>query len=89
MTPDMINAVFEAMGGIMILNHCRVLYKAKTSKEISLISTMFFLSWGIWNIFYYYSLDQTFSWYCGLSIALANLLWIGLILYYRRNNNDR
>ena len=84
MSPDMLNATFEAFSGLMILNHCRVLVKAKDSSGISLLSTAFFAAWGLWNVVYYYGLGQFFSWGCGMGITAANMLWVGLIVRYRR-----
>ena len=84
--PDVINGGFEAFGGIFILNHCRALYKDKLVKGISIISTIFFLSWGLWNLYYYPSLNQWWSFYGGLLIAVSNVLWISMMIYYKRKN---
>lgn len=86
MTPDMINGAFEFAGAIAILNHCRALFKAKSSDGISALSTGFFFAWGLWNLFYYPHLDQLWSTAGGIAIVSANLLWIGLILKYRKAN---
>jgi len=83
-TPDLINGAFEALGSLFILNHCRALWKSKQAHGVSLLSTTFFSAWGFWNIFYYPHLDQMLSFYGGLAICAANLLWISLIWYIRR-----
>lgn len=81
--PDLVNGGFEACASIFILNHCRVLWKSKQANGVSVVSTMFFLAWGLWNLFYYPHLGQRFSFYAGIAVVLANLIWIGFILKIR------
>ena len=83
MTPDLINGIFELLGGAFILNHCRVLYQDKLVKGVSALSTTFFTAWGVWNLYYYPHLDQWWSFAGGLVIVAANALWIGLMIYYQ------
>ena len=85
MLPDLINGSFELLGGFFILNHCRALYAHKMVKGVSIISTIFFSSWGIWNLYYYPYLGQWLSFAGGLLISAANLLWIAMMVYYTRN----
>ena len=82
--PDLVNGAFEAFGSLFILNHCRALYQSRQADGVSLLSTAFFSAWGFWNIFYYPHLDQMISFYGGLAIASANLVWIYLIVTIRR-----
>ena len=82
--PDLINATFEAAGGLFILNHCRVLYRDKEVKGVSKLSTAVFFAWGCWNLFYYPSLDQWLSFFGGLGIVAGNFLWFCMMLYYAR-----
>jgi hypothetical protein len=84
--PDVINCLFELVGSIFTLNHCRVLYKDKRVAGVSVLSILFFTSWGCWNIFWYPYLNQWWSFWGGISILFANLLWIYMILYYRKKN---
>lgn len=81
---DTINGLFEVLGGIFILNHCRVLYKAKQLTGVSIISTVFFTLWGVWNLYFYPSLDQWVSFAGGVVITVANLLWVGMMVYYTK-----
>lgn len=78
----MINGLFELVGSLFVLNHCRILYRDKIVRGVSLLSTMYFQAWGIWNIYFYPSLDQIYSFYGGLAITAGNTLWIALISYY-------
>lgn len=83
--PDLINGGFEACASIFILNHCRVLWASKQANGVSLLSTAFFMVWGLWNLFYYPHLGQTFSFYAGIAVVLANLTWIFVILKIRKS----
>lgn len=81
---DSINGLFELLASLFILNHCRVLYNQKSVAGVSVISTIFFAAWGIWNTIYYPHLGQMRSFYCGLGVAAANGLWVTLMLHYKR-----
>lgn len=82
MSADLINGLFETIGGVLILNHCRALFRDKAIAGVSVFSTAVFTSWGIWNLYYYPSLGQWWSFLGGLAIVAANALWLGMMLYY-------
>ena len=84
MIADVINGAFELLGGLMILNHCRAVWRDKAVAGVSIVSTVFFAAWGLWNLYYYPSLDQWWSFAGGLAIVCANALWIALLLRYRK-----
>lgn len=88
MTPDMINGTFEAIGGLLILNHCRAVLKDKAVKGVSIFSTAVFTAWGFWNLFYYPHLDQWYSFTGGLVIVSANALWVYLLMKYRNSTSQ-
>lgn len=44
---------------------------------------IFFWAWGMWNLYYYPSLDQWWSFAGGLWIVFANGVWMCQILYYK------
>lgn len=85
MTPDMMNGLFEGGGALFILNHCRVLFNDKSVKGVSILSTVYFFLWWLWNLFYYPHLEQMWSFTGGIAIMLANCLWIYLLYLYRKN----
>lgn len=83
MTPDLINGAFEALAGLMVLNHCRVLMKDKAVRGVSIASVAFFTAWGVWNLHYYPALDQTASFAGGLVVVAANApLYVAMLLRY-------
>jgi len=82
--PDLINSCFEGGGALMLLRNIRILHEHKIVRGISLLSTSFFFTWGLWNIFYYSHLNQWFSFSCGIAITIMNAVWLGQMFYYKK-----
>lgn len=80
--PDLINSGYEAFGSVMIWLNVATVYKHKQVRGIHLGSMTFFTSWGFWNLYYYPHLHQWASFAGGLSIFLANIVWLWLAVYY-------
>ena len=87
--PDIMNGCFETVGGGMILKHAWTLYKDKMVRGVSIFATCFFTFWGYWNLFYYPHLDQWWSFAGGLCIVVANCIWLSLMFYYGRKDENR
>ena len=87
--PDIINGMFESLGGFMILKHCWTLWNDKMVRGVNLFATAFFTSWGFWNLFYYPHLGQWWSFAGGLLIVSANTLWVSMMVYYKKNEGGR
>jgi len=83
-TPDLTNALFEFVGAFFVLNHCRVMYKHKSADGVSLLSLIFFNCWFMWNLYYYPHLDQWLSFWGGVAMGGANILYTGMTIYFRR-----
>jgi hypothetical protein len=81
-SPDQINGLFELFGSVFILNHCRAVLRDKAVAGVSIVSAVFFTAWGVWNLWYYPSLGQWYSFAGGVCIVLANVLWVGLMARY-------
>ena len=86
--PDVVNGFYEIFAGLFILNNCRIVIKDKNVKGVSIISTVFFTTWGIWNLYYYPTLNQWASFYGGISVVGANMVWVILMMYYRRKEKN-
>lgn len=80
--PDKINGLYEILGSLFILMHCIKLYGDKKVRGIYVPATVFFFTWGVWNLYYYPSLGQWMSFTGGVAIVIMNALWIGMMLYY-------
>jgi hypothetical protein len=84
MTNDSINALFELSGALFVLNNCRILYSDKLVRGVSVLTTVFFTLWGFWNCYFYPILGQEWSFVAGMCISASNLLWIAMMIYYKR-----
>ena len=58
MSPDQVNASFELLGTVFAGLNVRAVYQSKGYAGVSLWSTLFFLVWGGWTLFYYPHLGQ-------------------------------
>jgi hypothetical protein len=81
---DIINGAFELSGSYFCWRNVYQIYKEKRTMGVYIPTWMFFTSWGIWNLYYYPSLDQMFSFFGGISLVLANLVWVVLAVIYKR-----
>jgi hypothetical protein len=84
LTPDMINALFELVGGILITLSIRKLYRTKSAAGVHWAPVSFFTSWGVWNVFFYPMVGQWYSFYAGITVMSVNFVWLSQIIYYSR-----
>lgn len=82
---DLINGLFECIGGILICSNCYRLYKDKKVMGVNISVTAFFTSWGIWNLYFYPHNNLWLSFIGGLVIVISNSIWIGMSIYYLKN----
>jgi uncharacterized membrane protein YfcA len=81
---DIINAIFEVFGGIFAILNCIQLYKDKQVKGISIISAIFFTTWSMWVIYFYYKTENLYSMYASILIGLSEIMWLAMWVYYYR-----
>ena len=86
MIPDIVNGCFEGSAALFQLINVVALYKDKEVKGVRALPIAFFSLWGVWNLYYYPSLSQIFSFIGGLGIVIVNLIWVILMIYYNRRN---
>jgi len=82
MTPDLINALFEACGAVLVLLSIHRLHRDKLVRGVHWAPVLFFTAWGVWNLFYYPHLRQLLSFRAGICLALVNAIWLAQLLYY-------
>lgn len=82
MIPDLINGLFEALAGLFVLNHCRVLLRDRAVAGVSIASTAFFTLWGLWNLWFYPQLGQFWSMVGGVFVVLANTVYVALLVRF-------
>jgi hypothetical protein len=86
MKMDLINALFELGGTFMMLPSLERVYRTKIVQGVHWLTPLFFWLWGLWNIFYYPSLDQGLSFIAGCLLFVTNTAWLYLILRYTPRN---
>ena len=80
MTSDAINGLFELIGAFLCWTNFRQLMRDRQIKGVYWPATAFFAVWGLWNLYYYPSLGQWFSFAAGVVLCAGNLAWVGLAL---------
>ncbi len=81
---DLVNGlVFELLGSVFLWMNVRKLWHDRELKGVYWYSTAFWSLWGCWNLYYYPSLGQWWSFLGGLSVFAANTCWLVLALRYR------
>jgi len=83
--PDIVNGCFEFGASLFQLINVIATYRDKKIRGIRIVPTLFFTSWGIWNLYYYPHLNQIWSFIGGLGIVVTNIIWVVLMIKYRRN----
>lgn len=82
MDADLVNASFEGLGGLVILLNVRRILRDRIVRGVDWRVMAFFFAWGLWNLYYYPHLGQTWSFFAGIGIAAANAVYLGLLIYY-------
>jgi hypothetical protein len=82
--PDLINGSFEFLGGFALWDNVKRIRKDKQVRGVNWKVTLFFTSWGFWNLFYYPHLGQWLSFAGGVNIVAANAFWLYFAVKYRR-----
>ena len=83
MSPDLGNALFEGFGAFFIWKSVIQLWKDKEIKGVYWPAWVFYSAWGLWNCFYYPSLDQWLSFSAGIVLVAGNISWVFLAIRYK------
>jgi hypothetical protein len=79
MIQDAVNGGFETLGAVAVWVNVRRLWKDRMVRGIDPLVTVFFTVWGVWNLYYYPSLNQWYSFAGGALLASGNLAWVLLL----------
>jgi len=85
MNPDLVNGLFEAFGGLLLLENVRRLHKDKRIAGMSWIPVAFFTAWGFWNLYFYPAVGCWWSFAGGVLVVSANTAWLGMLWWYSRS----
>ena len=81
---DLINGLFEFIAGILVWLNVRAVRRDKGYYGVSLAPISLFALWGVWNLYYYPSLSQWWSFIGGINVVVANIVWVALMIHYGR-----
>lgn len=81
---DLTGGMFQALGGLFVLNSCRHVLKDKAVAGVSILSVAFFTTWGAWNLFFFWHLHQLWTFAGSVPIVSANVWYIFLLMKYRK-----
>jgi hypothetical protein len=78
--PDLFNATIEFVGALFQVMNVRALLRDRQIQGVSWVPTLFFWSWGIWNLYFYSHLQQWASLIGGIALTSVNLIWLVMAL---------
>lgn len=83
MTPDAINACFEGVGALFAIPDVWRLLRDRTIRGVYWPGRAFWITWGVWNLYFYPAVDQPLSFFGGCALTAANAAWLTLAIRYR------
>lgn len=86
---DLINGIFEFVGGVLYILSIRRLLIDKEVKGFSVFPHLFFTSWGLWNLIFYPVNGLMFSFYGGVFLFIVNVVYLALIYKYINNKPEK
>ena len=78
--PDLFNATFELLGAAFQLMNVKALLRDRQIQGVSWVPSLFFWSWGLWNLYFYSHLGQWASLVGGMALTVVNLVWLVMAL---------
>lgn len=82
---DLVNGLFELFGACVMWINAFKLKRDKKVRGVFWVIWIFYAGWGLWNMYYYPSLDQWVSFYAGIILVVGNLYWVYLAYKFRNN----
>ena len=80
---DLINAFFEFGGAVVVWMNVFKLHKDKKIMGVFWPVWVFYSVWGMWNLYYYPTLQQHWSFWAGLLLVIGNTFWVCQAVYYQ------
>jgi len=82
MWQDKVNSSLLGLSAILLAMNVRQLYQDKTVRGVSLWPVVLYDVWGIWDLYYFPSLNQWFSMCASFIACCINTVWLALAIYY-------
>lgn len=84
MTPDIMNGILEMSGSLFLSLCVWKTWQDKAVKGVSWVAVSFFTGWAYWNLYYYPNLEQWWSLWGSMAMAVVQTIWLGQLIYYSR-----
>lgn len=78
MTGDHLNGIFESVGGLLLLMNVRRAWRDQAIRGLHPLPSVFFWAWGAFNLWYYPSIGQRWSFWAGIAPCLANTAFLAV-----------
>lgn len=89
MTPDLVNGLFEFIGGVLLWLNVRRLWRDRRVAGVSPLPVVFWTAWGLWNLWFYPMVGCWWSFAGGLFVVAANAAWLVLLAIVWRTARRR
>jgi hypothetical protein len=83
MTGDLVTALFEIASAIYAARSVQRLWIDRQVRGFCWEIVALGQLWGIWNLYYYQSLDQRVAFCAAIALMLVNTAWLMLALRFR------
>ncbi len=80
MNSDMVNGLFELVGGLLLCLNVRRLWIDLKIEGVSMVPVFFFTAWGFWNLYFYPSVNALWSFWGGVVVVVVNVIYVGLYI---------
>lgn len=78
---DVINGSFEIIGAIAAWMNVAAYLRHRAIQGVFWPNTLFYTSWGLWNLIYYSALSQPVSFYAGIALTSGSAMWVVLVAF--------
>lgn len=81
---DLINSCFNMVAALFVLLNCRDIWKRQTVAGHTYPSTIFFSAWAFFSVYYFWDLNQIWTFYANIAMCVANTSLIALVITFRK-----
>ena len=81
--PDLVNGGFELIGAGFTWRNAVELRRQRAFSGVYWPTAAFFTAWGLWNLIYYPTLGQWFSFAGGVTLVAGNVAWVAMAVQLR------
>jgi len=82
--PDTVNGFFQLGGAVLEAYDVFLIRRDKMARGVHWSTVLFFVTWNLWSLYYYYQLAQWLSFAGDCVLSVASIWWLELLVKYRR-----